>query len=465
MSAPPLVLHLHAHLPECRPARPGGVDFEDWFFEALQGSYLPLLQVFEGWVEDGIEARGSLSLSAPLLSMLQDEDLMDRARHRWSRCAELARSLSLPFEVKARLAQGFERSIAHSRDPLGRLRRLEGRVLDVVGTGASHGLLPFVRQLDPRWSEAQVGIGLSRLRRAGFSPLGFWLPECGVDPETAALMARHRVPFSFVEGGSGPAGIPFQAPEGTVFFPRSLSVAEEIWDPEHGIPGQGAYREFHRDAARELEPELLARFELPADGRPLNLKVWSINGQFHSVDKAEGTLDQDVERFWRRRSEEGVPAVGSFDAELFGHWWSEGPHFLDRLARHPEAGALCSAAEVVREQPELPLRPPTPGTWGQHGFGRTWLGPDNAWIHDRIMGASQHFFALREAEEARRRLPHLLGLMASDWPFLIRGQSYLDAIPLRIQDHLDAVHSPSTPLHAGLDVERDELQWLGWGPS
>ena len=461
--SPPLVLHLHAHLPECRPARPGGVDFEDWFFEALRGSYLRLLSIFEGWAEDGLGARLSLSVSAPLLSMLEDEALLDRARQRWRRSAAFARSLTLPLELTEFLAQGFERAVEQSTDVVGRLRRLEGEVLDLVATGASHALLPFARAVDRRWVDAQLGIGQARLRRAGLAPVGFWLPECGADGETGQHLGAHRVPFSFLEGAPGPEGSPFQAPEGTAFFPRSLSVATEIWDPGEGCPGAAPYREFHRDLASSSAPEALERFGLPADGRPLDLKIWSIDGAFHSMERALHQAAADAARFWSRRRQEGVPAVAPFDAELFGHWWYEGPLFLDRLARDPAAGRIVSAADLLRDGVPLPVRAPRPGTWGQHGFGRTWLGPDNAWIQDRIMAASRRFFELQDLEEARRRLPHMLGLMASDWPFILRAGAYLDAIPRRIQDHLEAVMGPepTPPLHSGQRCEPGDLAWLG----
>ena len=75
-------LVLHAHLPFVRHAEHEKFLEESWLFEAITESYLPLLQLLEGWRRDGMEARLTLTLTPTLCAMLQDPLLKERyARH------------------------------------------------------------------------------------------------------------------------------------------------------------------------------------------------------------------------------------------------------------------------------------------------------------------------------------------------------------------------------------------------
>src|SRR4030067_721770 len=71
-------LVLHAHLPFVRHPEYERFLEEDWFFEALTETYLPLLDVFEGLARDGVHFRVTLSLTPPLLSMMTDPLLQQR---------------------------------------------------------------------------------------------------------------------------------------------------------------------------------------------------------------------------------------------------------------------------------------------------------------------------------------------------------------------------------------------------
>src|SRR5512142_2622022 len=73
-----LALVLHAHLPFVRHPEDPTVMEERWLYEAITGTYLPLLQVFEGLLADAVPFRATVSLSAPLLSMLTDDLLKER---------------------------------------------------------------------------------------------------------------------------------------------------------------------------------------------------------------------------------------------------------------------------------------------------------------------------------------------------------------------------------------------------
>ena len=85
-----VALHLHAHLPFVR--HPEYEDFleEDWLYEAITETYLPLLRVFDRATDEGIPFRISLTMSPPLVAMLRDDLLMGRYARRLDQLCELA---------------------------------------------------------------------------------------------------------------------------------------------------------------------------------------------------------------------------------------------------------------------------------------------------------------------------------------------------------------------------------------
>ena len=85
-----LAIVLHAHLPYVR--HPEHVDSleENWLYEAITDTYIPLLFVLEGCVKDGIDFRLTLSLTPTLASMLADPLLQSRYLERLERMIELA---------------------------------------------------------------------------------------------------------------------------------------------------------------------------------------------------------------------------------------------------------------------------------------------------------------------------------------------------------------------------------------
>src|SRR6266540_894923 len=81
---------LHAHLPYVRhPEHPEFLE-EDWFFEALNETYVPIVSVLDGLLAEGVEYRLTMTLSPPLVSMMTDELLLSRYHRHLDRLVDLA---------------------------------------------------------------------------------------------------------------------------------------------------------------------------------------------------------------------------------------------------------------------------------------------------------------------------------------------------------------------------------------
>lgn len=472
-----LVLHLHAHLPDVRRA---GDWAEDWYFSAVFDSYLPLIEIAEGWLRDGVPARVGLSLSPPLVAMLEDVDLNRRASERFRATARLARGARPPgadedawrffTETVERRADRFERAPSgHLGGAFGRLET--AGVLELSTSGATHGFFPFLSAIGPELVDAQIRVGRRRHQRClGRPPPGFWLPECGYVPGLDAHLTRAGVSYFFVDAHAArfaalQTGAPLSTPAGTVAFARDVECALRVWSPDSGYPTDPRYREFHRDLGRELPASVLEAAGLPTDGRPLGIKLHRITDRALDgprkapYDPSEGqrAAEEHADHFvevltgraamFRGGTGRAAVLVAPYDAELFGHWWFEGPLFLDRLARrlsaHPRL-RLWSASDVIRTLPALEIREPEATSWGRGGYASTWLTPQNHWVQDKVADVSTRMVrAVRsyphpspaEARVLDAMARQTLELSASDWPFLITAGTFADYAARRVEDH------------------------------
>src|ERR1041384_6813293 len=85
-----LSLVLHAHLPFVRHPEHEKFLEENWLFEAITETSLPLIQIMDGWLRDGMETRLTMSMTPPLCSMLLDPLLQERYRRHLEGLIELA---------------------------------------------------------------------------------------------------------------------------------------------------------------------------------------------------------------------------------------------------------------------------------------------------------------------------------------------------------------------------------------
>src|SRR5512140_3190074 len=204
-------LILHAHLPFVRPPEDPTVMEERWLYEAITGTYLPLLQVFEGLVADGVPFRCTVSLSAPLISMMSDDLLKTRSAAHLDKLIELAEKeivRTRPEPHYQRLAQMYhDRFLSlrhtwrcHDGDLVGAFRKLRdaGR-LEVITSTATHAFFPL---LDRNWAaiRAQVHVAADLYEKHfGCRPPGMWLGECGYVPAVDELLREAGIRYFFID--------------------------------------------------------------------------------------------------------------------------------------------------------------------------------------------------------------------------------------------------------------------------
>jgi 1,4-alpha-glucan branching enzyme len=506
------VLILHTHLPYVlqHGRWPHG---SDWLMEAATESYLPLIDSLERLRREGVDAPVTLGVTPVVASQLCDPSFAGELHafiaQRLEACDAAERELAAVgddgaitvvrhwrswYEQRARQFDRLEGGI------VGALRSLEddGRC-ELISSAATHGFLPLLARDES--IRLQLFAGRDEHQRLfGRAPAGCWLPECayrpagtwaplsGVAPrdrtgiETSLEEAHYR--FVVVDAHLARAGEPLElyaaprsakpvrtvesspyhdyvigAGSGAVHaFVRDPVATRQVWSRDGGYPGGAAYLEFHK-----------IRF-------PGGLQLWEITGpgvdlgdkQLYDPARGSGLAREHARHFaevlrhiaQREQAASGSVIVAPFDTELFGHWWYEGPAFLEGTYRALHGGKgvrpLTASAHLrgIRRVSHLDL---PAGSWGANGDFSFWLNPQTEWIWRRTWDLEERFWnaapaALASADTRpilAQAARELLLAQASDWAFMISAGEVPDYGERRFRLHADDLEALLEHLERG----------------
>lgn len=481
-----LALVLHAHLPFVRHPEYEDCLEEQWLFEAVVETYVPLIQAIEGWIREAIPFRLTLSLSPTLVSMFLDPLLQSRALRHIQRLIDLSE-----LEVKRTRDQREFRAVAEMyREYFGIVRDTYLRYdrnlveafrgfqaiggLECITCPATHGLLP-VLAVNETAVRAQVQVGLEEYRRNfGRDSPGIWLPECGYFAGLDALLKESGVRYFFLEthgllyAEPRPRfGVhaPIYTPSGVAAFGRDAESSKAVWSSVEGYPGDFDYREFYRDIGYDLDYETIRPY-LRGGGIRTNtgIKYHRITGKtdhkepyVRSRAMEKAALHAGSFMFNREKQIEYLAThmdrkpivVAPYDAELFGHWWFEGPQWIDFLVRKVASDQgtfrLITPSEYLDMYPVNQVCSPSSSSWGYRGHNEVWVNGKNDWIYPHLHAAADQMvelarafpqargLRLRALNQAAREL--LLG-QASDWAFMMQTGTTADYARKRTRGHL-----------------------------
>ncbi|SAY38717.1 glycoside hydrolase family 57 protein [Candidatus Synechococcus spongiarum] len=502
MAAGHLALVLHGHLPFVRRLQAGSLQ-EDWFHQAVLESYLPLLHHLQRSAEDPRQAPAlSLSLSPTLLAMLADPLLCDRFPG-WVACRQRLLEWAPPehHHAAAHLGQQLEAMLAFWRQLGGRLipafQELQRQgVLDLLTCGATHGYLPLLRE--PRSAVvAQLRIAVEHHRRhLGCAPLGIWLPECAYFEGLDRLMAAEGLRYAVLDAHGLLQALPrprysiyapICSPGAVAFVGRDSTATLPVWSARDGYPGQPCYREFYRDLGWDLPLEQLQEMAIP-NARPLGLKLHAVglpscplaHKPPYVPENAEVQVQADAEDYVQGRvrqlrqlqlamgGSQPPLVVAPFDAELFGHWWYEGPRFLAALWREAPHHQIrfTTLRRCLEDSPQLQLCRPAPSSWGQGGYHAYWLNDSNAWAIPlwHRCGLRMESLAARHGHHEQRQhllrqaARELLLLQSSDWSFILRSGTTTDLAREQIHRHVERFQTLADALDSGQAPPPDWLK-------
>jgi 1,4-alpha-glucan branching enzyme len=505
-----LALVLHAHLPYVRHAEHEEFLEESWLFEAITETYIPLFLVMEELIKDGVEFRLTFSVTPTLASMLLDPLLQSRYLRKLERTIELARKeiertaqqaafhpLALMYhklllEVREAYVERYDRDLTRG------LRRFQelGKI-EVIASAATHGYLPLLA-VNESAVRGQIGVGIRHYEQVfGRKPRGFWLPECGYYPALDRLLVERGIRHTILEthgitrADQRPRyGVyaPLICPSGLAVFGRDPDSSRQVWSSAGGYPGDFDYREFYRDIGHDLDLSYLGPYIHPDRIRiDTGIKYYRITGKGghkepYVPEWAERKAASHAEHFLAERIRQvrdlspGMDrpplVVAPYDAELFGHWWFEGPRWLDYLIRKiaydQKTLSLVTLSEYLERWPDSQIATPSMSSWGQNGFNEVWLNGQNDWIYRHLhMGADvmDDLIAAHpepeglEARALNQAGRELLLAEASDWTFMINSGSMEEYATARAKNHLLRLHRLREQIESG-GIDEVELRRL-----
>jgi 1,4-alpha-glucan branching enzyme len=468
MKAGYVSLVLNAHLPFIRHLEHDRFPEERWLFEAITETYLPLLRTFERLDSDDVPFRITVSLSPTLCAMLEDEVLQARYKAHLERLVELSdrevartanmgefHPLALMYQELFRqdlsdFVEVYDLNLVRAFDYFGKRGRLE-----LVTTAATHAFLPNYIQF-PQDISSQIETAMAAYRRSfGLNPQGFWLPELGYSPGLEDYLKAYGLKYFFLSSHGALLGkpspkygsfAPFSCPNGVRAFIRDYRSSEAVSGKGTGYSSDPVYRDFYRDIGFDLALEDLTPI-IEGPRTSTGFKYYSAGGESGEkkpYDPAAADLRvkehalsfvQEVAAAAQEASgsmDEPPVIVAAFEAELFGHWWFEGPKWIEAVFRGiKERGSIesISPSTYLDDYEVAQVVEPEFSSWGVNGFGETWLDSSNDWVYRHAHAACERMIELAD------RFPDALGLreralnqaaretllsQASDWPYIMK---------------------------------------------
>lgn len=502
-----LTLVLHAHLPFVRhPELPDFLE-EDWFFEGMVETYAPLLVRFEKLRDDGIPFRITLTVSPPLLDMMDDHLLRTRLWDYIEKRKDLLRKemANNAHSVIHNLAKHYFDFYTSAQNVI--FHKYNGYILDgfrslqdsghveLITCNATHAILPLVE--NPLYRRAQIRMAVKQHEaRFGRKPRGTWLAECAYEEGVDVLMAKEGVEYFFMDthglvlGDPPPVyGVyaPVITPSGVNIFGRDPDSSKQVWSKEEGYPGEWNYREFYRDLGFDAHYDYVKPYLHSVGVRHnLGIKYHKITGSvglgerayydpFTATQKASDHANhflhsrQAQVRYLRDKTKYPPIIVSPYDAELFGHWWYEGPQFLEflirRVALDQSDVELITASDYLDRHPIRQIQKPNPSTWGAGGYNLVWLNGSNSWLYRHqhwAEGKLENFirhnpYPHGQTERVLNQLLRELTLIqSSDWAFIMTTGTTVAYAERRFKEHMDRFRNLASQFERG---EVDEV-WL-----
>ncbi len=510
---------LHAHLPFIHHPESNDYLEESWLYEAISETYIPLLKNFKKLVDEGVNFRITMSMTPPLLSMLDNKLLQQKYINYLENLIELSekeiKRTTFNEKMNNLSKYYYERYSEDLRlfrdefkcDLISQFKHFQDiGVLEIITCGATHGYFPIL-YVNEKTVRAQIAVGVQTYERYfGKKPRGIWLPECGYVPEADKYLREFGVDYAIVESHgvlyANPTPVygtlaPIVSPQGFTVFGRDMESSRQVWSSINGYPGDYNYRDFYRDIGYEADYDYIKPY-IAHNGVRVHtgIKYHRITGDtdnkdIYDIQWAKDSAERQAGHFLNSRTEQIENAshymnkppivLCPYDAELYGHWWYEGPYWLYILFKkiyYDECNfELITPSEYMDKYPEIQQCQPCRSSWGANGYSEVWLNPSNDYAHKHLHTAGDRMCELaykfrdsydilnsldnqiKELKKDKKTITsitssskyrntklqvralnqaarELLLAQSSDWLFIITNNTMVDYAHRRIKDHI-----------------------------
>ncbi|WP_067139068.1 glycoside hydrolase family 57 protein [Oceanivirga salmonicida] len=498
-------LVLHTHLPYVR--HPEYEEFleEDWLYEAITETYIPLLRMFSNLKNDNIDFNLTMSMSGTLANMLNDELLMERYLKHLDKMitfciSELDRTKEQhDIHEVAKHNYNFYNSareffLNHDKNLIKEFKKYQDLGhLEIIPVTATHGMLPVMKDL-PEAANAQVlQAKKDYIKNFGVEPKGIWLAECAYYPNQDKYLADNGIKYFLIDAHgilhANPRpeyGVfaPCYTENGVAAFARDLESSEQVWSSEIGYPGDVVYREFHKDAGYELDYDYVKPF-LHNDGvrRNTGIKYHAITNKkgdykmIYNPEKAIQKAKEHAYNFVHNRSLQIAHLsrmmkyrkpiiVSPYDAELYGHWWYEGPIFLEHMFRAMAKSNFKSItpSKYLEKYPLNQIVDISMSSWGANGYYDVWVDGSNDYIYRHLHKAAEKMIEIAKRDPKNDIEYRMFNQMARElmiaqtscWPFIMYTGTMVGYAQKKISDHVNRLFK----LYENIKNNDIDIEWL-----
>ena len=447
----------------------------EWALKNCLDSWLPLLRVFKNLGRDQVDYQVSLDISPPVAHMLSSslfKDHMSRYLIRVEAHIKGQLALMKSNRDSTDYIWAAERYLADvkaidlfynqelQKDMIGAFRDLELKgYLEIQTCTATHGMPAEMEDLSKSLTAQFVFATRSHQRIFGDRPKGIWLAENSFFPGVEKYLSNESLNYFFVEsesilmGSHSPAEEEFNPVilpnSGIVAFGRSRFGRVQVWDADIGYAGHPEFREFH---FRHL-------------GLPLKRITSKTSNEkvSYNPDRGEWVARKMAHDFYEKLSQKSeelgkkqfqtIPLITcSYDAELFGHHWAEGPVFIEELLREfyrkGDKIGLTTPSHYLTGGPVLPELVPNPSTWGHDAVHVKWSDPKVAWVFNELKKAEgvlesyldkikSNNFSEFQKRAVQQMVAELIRSHSSDLPFVIMAGDFEEDMRREIVKYLD----------------------------
>ncbi len=478
---------LHAHLPFIHHPESDDYLEESWLYEAISETYIPLLQSYQKLVEEGVNFRVTMSITPTLLSMFDNKLLQKKYINYLEKLIELSEKEIERTKYDERVNRlshyyydRYSNDLHLFRDVwkcniIEQFKHFQDiGVLEIITCGATHGYFPIL-YVTEETVKAQIAVGVQTYERFfGRKPRGIWLPECGYVPEADKYLKEFGIEYAIVESHgilyADPTPIygtcaPIVSPEGLVCFGRDMKSSQQVWSSVDGYPGDVNYREFYRDIGYDADYDYIKPY-IAHNGVRVHtgIKYHRITGKncekdYYDVQWAKDSVERQAGHFMDSRNEqienvskymENPPIIlCPYDAELYGHWWYEGPYWLYILFKKVHYDdcnfEFITPSEYIDKYPNIQVSSPCRSSWGANGYSGVWLNPTNDYAHRHLHKAGDRMVELATSfpdaegivkEALNQAARELLLAQTSCWLFIITNGTMVDYAKTRIKVYI-----------------------------
>ena len=504
---------LHFHLPYVRHPESSKYLEEEWYFEAVTETYLPLLECFDDLENDGVDFNLTMSLTPTLLSMMNDGLLSERLKDYIAVRLKVLDEEAFRTEgdpdfhpvtlfYRKRYRNWYEKIKDNGGKYLinGFLKHFRNGHLDIITSSATHAFLISMVG-EPEAIAAQIEVGIETHKNIlGVTPKGIWLPECGYTEGFDGILNKYGLYYTFldrhgidfakpnpVNGCFSPIITPFNV----VMFGRDPESSRQVWSSKEGYPGTPVYREFYRDVGFDLDLPHLTPLRHGSLKTFTGLKYYAITGQGNYKEAyrpsaakrkayehgAQFVYHRELQTQYLKNYIDEPVVTSMYDAELFGHWWFEGPWWIEAVFRRINENGFVKSAKAIDIADETIFKlngllkkydgeksylqlveninrnnakngvfiaQPATSSWGGGGYAEVWLNGKNDVIQPFLSDIASVLIDICKNGINRVKYPEVLNqgarelilAQSSDWPFMLTTGQAVSYAERRVKAHL-----------------------------